>query len=77
VRRRYLASDDAQGITGQIFGVRGKEIILFSQPRPIRSLISEEGWTPEKLKMMLKGALGSAFYGLDTSPSIFSYDPIV
>lgn len=73
----YLASDDAQGITGQIFGVRGKEIMLFSQPRPVRSIISEEGWTPEKLKAMLKGAFGTAFYGLDTSPSVFPYDPIV
>ena len=73
----YLASDDAQTVTGQIFGVRGKEIMLFSQPRPIRSLISEEGWTPEKLQLMLKGAFGSSFYALDTSPSVFSYDPIV
>ncbi len=73
----YLASDEAQDITGQIFGVRGKEIMLFSQPRPIRSIISEEGWTPEKLRSMLKGAFGNAFYGLDTSPSVFPYDPIV
>ena len=28
--RRYLASDDAEEVSGQIFGVRGKEIFLFS-----------------------------------------------
>ena len=33
----YLASDRAEGITGQIFGVRNNEVFLFNQPRPIRS----------------------------------------
>ena len=32
----YLASDRAQGISGQIFSVRNNEIFLFNQPRPIR-----------------------------------------
>src|SRR5207253_2852137 len=29
----YLASDSAEGISGQIFGVRNNEIFLFGQPR--------------------------------------------
>ena len=33
----YLASDRAEGITGQIFGVRNNEVFLFDQPRPIRT----------------------------------------
>lgn len=73
----YLASDDAQDITGQIFGVRGNEIILFSQPRPIRSMFNVEGWTPEKLKKTIKGTFGHALIPLDTSPSVFGYDPLV
>ena len=31
----FLASDIAKDITGQVFGVRGKEIMLFSHERPI------------------------------------------
>ena len=31
----FLASDEAQAITGQLFGVRGADVFLFSQPRPI------------------------------------------
>src|SRR5919109_981951 len=31
----FLASDAAKDITGQVFGVRGKEIMLFSHERPI------------------------------------------
>ena len=34
----YLASDDAGQVSGQIFGVRGKEIFMFSQPRPVRAI---------------------------------------
>src|ERR1700716_4341501 len=34
----YLASDRAEGVTGQVFGVRNNEVFLFNQPRPIRSI---------------------------------------
>src|SRR5689334_19984194 len=45
----YLASDRAEGVSGQIFGVRRNEVFLFNQPRPIRSLHRSEGWTPQEL----------------------------
>ncbi len=32
----WLCSDLGQGISGQLFGVRGREVFLFSQPRPVR-----------------------------------------
>lgn len=41
----YLISDAAKDITGQIFGVRRNEIMLFNQMRPIRSVTYAEGWT--------------------------------
>lgn len=31
----YLCSDRAKIYTGQVFGVRGRELFLFSQPRPV------------------------------------------
>ncbi len=34
----YLASDAAREVTGQIFAVRANEIMLFSQPRPLRTV---------------------------------------
>ena len=43
----YLASDRAEGISGQIFSVRNNEIFLFNQPRPIRAIHRSDGWTPE------------------------------
>jgi NAD(P)-dependent dehydrogenase (short-subunit alcohol dehydrogenase family) len=73
----YLAGDGAQEISGQIFGVRGKEIFLFSQPRPIRSIHHSEGWTAERLAEVLKGTLGPSLVPLQTSPQVFNYDPLV
>jgi NAD(P)-dependent dehydrogenase (short-subunit alcohol dehydrogenase family) len=72
----YLASDQAAGISGQIFGVRRNEVFLFSQPRPIRSLHRSEGWTPESLSQQLKGALAPSFTPLDRSGEVFSWDPV-
>ena len=72
----YLASDRADGISGQIFGVRRNEIFLFSQPRPVRSLHRSDGWTPEKLEAQLKGAFGPSFTPLDRSGDVFAWDPI-
>ena len=44
----YLGSDRAEGISGQIFGVRNNEIFLFSQPRPVRTIHRSDGWTPRQ-----------------------------
>ena len=35
--------------SGQIFAVRGNEVVLFDQPRPVRSVARLEGWTPDSL----------------------------
>ena len=72
----YLASDRAAGISGQIFAVRNKEVFLFSQPRPIRSLHRGDGWTPEKLDQQLKGAFGPSLTPLEVSGDVFSWDPV-
>jgi NAD(P)-dependent dehydrogenase (short-subunit alcohol dehydrogenase family) len=72
----YLASDRAEGISGQIFAVRNNEIFLFNQPRPIRALHRSDGWTPEKLDQQLKGAFGPSFTPLERSGDVFSWDPV-
>jgi NAD(P)-dependent dehydrogenase (short-subunit alcohol dehydrogenase family) len=73
----YLASDDAAGVSGQIFGVRGREIFLFSQPRPVRSIHHGDGWTPERLVETFPGTLGHHLVPLESSADYFSYDPLV
>ncbi len=72
----YLGSDRADGITGQIFGVRNNEVFLFNQPRPIRTIHRSDGWTPEKLDAQLKAALAPSFTPLERSSDVFSWDPV-
>ena len=72
----YLASDRAEGISGQVFAVRDNEIFLFSQPRPIRSLHRSDGWTPQTLDQQLKGAFGPSLTPLERSSDVFSWDPV-
>ncbi len=73
----FLASDAAQDISGQIFAVRGKEIVLFSQPRPIRQIADMEGWTAEKVAAVVPQAFKNSFYKLDVTADVFPYDPFV
>jgi NAD(P)-dependent dehydrogenase (short-subunit alcohol dehydrogenase family) len=72
----FLASDLAQDVSGQIFGVRANEIFLFSQHRPVRAVHRSEGWTPESIAEHAMPSLRASFYPLDRSQDVFSWDPI-
>ena len=73
----FLASDAAKDVTGQVFGVRGKEIMLFSHERPIMRVHHDEGWTAERLAEMFPGTLQHHLVPLVTSGQYFNYDPLV
>lgn len=73
----YLASDAAREVTNQIFAVRKNEIVLFSKPRPVRSMTRADGWTPETIADELIPAFRSDFArGDEVSAHVFPYDPI-
>ena len=72
----YLASDRAADVTGQIFAVRNNEIFLVNQPRPIRSVHSGDGWTPEAIANHAIPALKADFMPLEVSADVFSWDPV-
>jgi len=71
-----LASPQSKDVTSQIFGARGNEIILFSQPRPVRTLARMEGWTPESILGHAFPAMQNDFTDIGASASVFPYDPI-
>ena len=71
-----LASPESAQVTGQIFAVRGNEIVLFNQPRPIRSLAKIDGWTPRDLLDHALPAMRNSFTDLSASASVFPYDPV-
>lgn len=73
----FLVSDSAKDVSNQIFSVRKNEIILFSKPRPIRSMTKVEGWTPQTIADELLPAFRPSFARADeVSAHVFPYDPI-
>jgi NAD(P)-dependent dehydrogenase (short-subunit alcohol dehydrogenase family) len=54
----FLASDRASHVTGQVIGVRGNQVTLYSHPAPLRQITSREPWTPEALAEIYDQALG-------------------
>jgi NAD(P)-dependent dehydrogenase (short-subunit alcohol dehydrogenase family) len=72
----FLGSDDAADVNGQIFAVRGNEIFLMSQPRPLRSVHRSEGWTPETLRDHMLPTLKTSFIPLEMSRDVFSWTPV-
>jgi NAD(P)-dependent dehydrogenase (short-subunit alcohol dehydrogenase family) len=66
----FLVSDRAAHITGQLFGVRGREIFVFSQPRPVQRVLQTDG--PIDLK-----PLEGYFSELVTDLEAFSNDPML
>ncbi len=72
----FLVSDAAAEVTGQIFSVRANEIMLFSQPRPIRSVHFTPEWTPEAIAQVALPAMQKQFYPLDRSADVVCWDPV-
>src|SRR3954470_2547339 len=72
----FLSSDAAKDVTGQVFGTRMNEIILFSSPRPIRIVHRADGWTPESIAEHAAPAMKAAYMPLDRSGEVFHWDPL-
>ena len=72
----FLGTDAAAKVSGQIFGVRGNEIYLYNQPRPIRILARTDGWNPEKLAEHWLPAVEKAFTPLERTRDVYAWDPI-
>ncbi len=71
-----LCADAAKDVTGQVFSVRGNEIFLFNQPRPVRAMARLEGWTPESILEQFLPATRANFTDLGASMNVFPYDPV-
>lgn len=73
----WLASDNASRISGQLFGVRGRQILLFAQPRPMRSAVAPgESWSFDDLSTQV-GDWRKDFAPLTTDLEAFNTEPHV
>jgi NAD(P)-dependent dehydrogenase (short-subunit alcohol dehydrogenase family) len=71
-----LCADGAKDTNGQIFAVRGNEVFLFNQPRPVRALGMLEGWTPKSLIDQALPAMKGNYTDVGATASVFPYDPV-
>lgn len=70
----WLAGAEAASVSGQLFGVRGREIFLFSQPRPAARILSPGG---DGLGAAIAQGLAPHYVELGTDLEAFSGEPIV
>jgi NAD(P)-dependent dehydrogenase (short-subunit alcohol dehydrogenase family) len=71
-----LCADGAKDTTGQIFCVRGNEVLLFNQPRPVRALAMVEGWSPKTLIDVALPAMKANYTDVGATTSVFPYEPV-
>jgi NAD(P)-dependent dehydrogenase (short-subunit alcohol dehydrogenase family) len=71
-----LCATGAKDVSGQIFAARGNEVILFNQPRPVRSIARAEGWDARTIVDQCLPAMTANYVDLGATASIFGYDPI-
>jgi len=72
----FLASEAAKEVTGQIFSARLNELFIYNQNRPIKSIHSENGWTPEGIAERAFPAFKNSMTPNERSGDVFSWDPI-
>ncbi len=66
-------------VTGQLFGVRGREVFLFSQPRPVARIVVPplEHLTPEALDSLASVEMGEHFTDLTSDLEAFNTEPLL
>jgi NAD(P)-dependent dehydrogenase (short-subunit alcohol dehydrogenase family) len=69
-----LCSPAGKAINGQLLGVRGREVFVFGQPRPVATM---EAGAPATLARDMLGKLGAKFTDLTTDLEAFNTEPLV
>jgi len=66
-------------VTGQLFGVRGREIFVFTQPRPAARIVTAplDELTPERLDAAISVELRDHFTDLKTDLESFNSEPLI
>ncbi len=78
-RLASFLSSNAHSLTGQLFGVRGRELLLFSQPRPVARTLMAAGtaWDESELARAIQGDLAAGLTDLATDLEFFNTEPVV
>ena len=73
----YLSSNDGKKYSGQIFGVRAKEVFLFQQSRPVFNFIRKEDDMSSDLKRGFEENFDENLTSLETDLEAFSNEPLI
>jgi hypothetical protein len=68
-----LCSPAGKGITGQLLGVRGREVFLFGQPRPVARIEASAAGAA----LDLGAGLSDKFTDLTTDLEAFNTEPLL
>ncbi|MDQ4131921.1 MAG: SDR family NAD(P)-dependent oxidoreductase [Actinomycetota bacterium] len=72
----WLCSQDAAGISGQVFGARGAEVSIWSQPRPAQRLFETAGWDARALSARARPAFEPYLTPLESEFDLFGDAPV-
>lgn len=74
----FLCGPQGQSISGQLFGVRAREIFIFGQPRPAAGAVAPAGEPDDAaLAALVQAELAPHFAPLATDLESFNSEPIV
>jgi len=78
-RLATFLSSNAHDLTGQLFGVRGRELLLFSQPRPLARALMSAGaeWDESALAQAISAELTVGLTDLATDLEFYNTEPNV
>ena len=73
----FLASNQGKKYSGQIFGVRAKEVFLFNQARPIYNFVRKNYDYIKDMEVGFKNNFDNNLTTLETDLDAFSSEPII
>jgi len=73
----FLASNHGKKYSGQIFGVRAKEVFLFNQARPIYNFVRKNDDYIKDMEVGFKNNFDNNLTTLETDLDAFSSEPII
>ncbi|HEV2767698.1 MAG TPA: SDR family oxidoreductase [Acidimicrobiales bacterium] len=72
----WLCSPSAAGVSGQVFGARGAEVSIWSQPRPAAAVVDTSGWDAAGLEAVARPALEPHLVPLESEFDLFGGPPV-
>lgn len=73
----FLCTSYAAGITGQVFGVRARELFVFEQPHPALTAFTEPGGFDAEQYAQFVNVLRAGFTDLRSERDVFNSPPVL